>query len=87
MTHVLKTWPQYFRAIKSGLKTFEIRRDDRGFKVGDTLILKEWQPESPGAIPGYTGHDLEVQVTYITDWEQKPPYIVMGIKPKRTPTT
>lgn len=45
-THKLKTWPEYFKAIKRGVKTFEIREDDRdpGFKLHDKLELEEFIP-------------------------------------------
>lgn len=39
--HTLKTLPVYFEAIASGDKNFEVRRDDRGFQKGDTLILQK----------------------------------------------
>lgn len=39
MEHVLKTIEPYFSAVLSGDKTFEIRRNDRGFQKGDTLVL------------------------------------------------
>jgi hypothetical protein len=42
--HELKAWPSYFVAVKNGLKTFEIRNNDRDFKVGDILVLKEFVP-------------------------------------------
>ena len=42
--HELKTWPEYFEAIRTGAKRFEIRRDDRGFAVGDELILRLFDP-------------------------------------------
>lgn len=48
--HELKCWPKYFQELKEGRKTFELRRDDRGFKVGDTLWLREWTKST-----GYTG--------------------------------
>lgn len=76
-THELKTFPQYFYAVQQGLKPFEIRRNDRKFLVGDRLLLKEWNPLSQR----YTGEELLVEVTYITDFEQKDGYVVMGIKP------
>ena len=43
--HELKTWPQYFAAVRSGKKRFEIRRNDREFAVGDVLVLREFDPE------------------------------------------
>ncbi|MCX2854258.1 MULTISPECIES: ASCH/PUA domain-containing protein [Bacillus] len=73
--HHLKILPEYFEALKDGRKTFEIRHDDRGFKEGDTLSLNEWQD-------GYTGRSIDVHVTYITDFEQKPGYVVLGIQKK-----
>lgn len=37
--HTLKLNDRYFDAVANGIKTFEIRKDDRGFRVGDTLVL------------------------------------------------
>lgn len=37
--HVLKVEREYFEALRDGMKTFEIRKNDRGFKVGDILAL------------------------------------------------
>ena len=45
MRHQLKTWPEYFKAVAAGTKTFEVRENDRNFKVGDVLELREWIPE------------------------------------------
>jgi hypothetical protein len=44
MLHELKTWPGYFERIEDGTKTFEIRRNDRGFQTGDVLQLREYDP-------------------------------------------
>ena len=40
--HELKINPLYFDAIEKRLKTFELRKDDRDYKVGDLIILKEY---------------------------------------------
>ena len=59
--HKLKTWPPYFQQVKSGKKTFEIRKNDRDFKSGDILILKEWN-RNEGK---YTGDQLQKEVTSV----------------------
>lgn len=61
VTHDLKTWPGPFTATWRGAKTFEWRRDDRGFRIGDDLRLREWQPRTKT----YTGRLLLVRVLYI----------------------
>lgn len=37
--HTLKTVEPYWSAVLDGTKTFEIRRNDRAFQTGDTVIL------------------------------------------------
>jgi hypothetical protein len=44
MLHELKTLPSYFARIEDGSKTFEVRRNDRGFQAGDVLQLREYNP-------------------------------------------
>lgn len=39
--HELKTEAEYYQAIEEGLKAFELRKNDRDFKVGDMLVLEE----------------------------------------------
>lgn len=43
-THILKVVPPYFEHLLDGTKTFELRRNDRGFQRGDVLILWEYNP-------------------------------------------
>lgn len=59
MTHELKILPRWFKDVAQGLKNFEIRKNDRDYKVGDRLILKEWDGEH------YTGAFVERRVGYI----------------------
>ena len=42
MTHELKISPDYFWDVYYGRKNFELRKDDRGYQVGDQLLLREW---------------------------------------------
>lgn len=41
--HVLKTNPEIFELVKNGTKTFEYRKNDRDFKLGDLIILSKWE--------------------------------------------
>ena len=62
MIHTLKIWPEFFQAIVDDLKLFEIRKNDRDYKVGDVLILTEYEPKQQK----YTGRGLSVDVIYLT---------------------
>lgn len=61
MTHELKTWPAPFADIVRGAKTFEFRRIDRPYSVGDHLLLREYDPEREQ----YTGAEIAVRVTHM----------------------
>ena len=67
--HILKTWPEPFEAIIEGKKTFEFRKDDREFEVGDTLVLKEWELDASINEPldyfYFTGREHRCFVTYL----------------------
>jgi len=57
-THKLKTWPNYFEMMEKGIKTFEIRKNDRHYQTGDMLILKEYCPNTEQ----YTGQALAYEI-------------------------
>ena len=75
-THSLKILPEYFEAVLSGDKTFEIRYNDRDYKVGDSLCLKEF---CDGA---YTGRETIREICYMIDDPAycKEGYVVLGLK-------
>ncbi|MGN4128047.1 DUF3850 domain-containing protein [Lysinibacillus sphaericus] len=72
--HELKILNEYFEGVNEGVKTFEIRKNDRNFQVGDFLQLKEFTGEQ------FTGREILQQVTFMTDYEQKEGYVVMSIQ-------
>jgi hypothetical protein len=44
--HDVKCWPQFFDTIESGQKPFELRKNDRNYQVGDTMLIREWNPST-----------------------------------------
>lgn len=42
MIHELKIKPKFFQDIINVIKNFEIRKNDRKFRVGDILVLSEF---------------------------------------------
>ena len=60
-THELKSWPDFFAPLLDGSKTFEVRKNDRHFNVGDVVHLREWD-DRKGA---YTGRSIKKRVTFI----------------------
>jgi hypothetical protein len=78
-THTLKTWPVYYQAIADGSKTFEVRKNDRRFEVGDVLDLREWDPQT-GA---FTGREMGKVVSYVMRggaFGIDPDFCVLGFK-------
>lgn len=76
--HVLKTLSRFLDPIGNLDKTFEVRKNDRGFQVGDILHLREWLP------PGKWGpRNITCFVTYILEGPAfgiAKGYCVMAIK-------
>ena len=56
-----KVWPEFFQKILDKTKTFELRLADFECNPGDSLVLREWNPETKE----YTGRVLEKKVTYV----------------------
>ena len=79
MIHELKILPTFFSDVVSGKKTFEIRKFDRPFHVGDLLALNEYDAERKC----YTGNSVLVYIDYMLDDKEyvKSGYVILGIKP------
>ena len=69
MQHTLKTDREIFKAVQDGHKTFEIRKDDRGYQFGDILTLCETRYTGEEMKIGkpleYTGAAIDVEVLHI----------------------
>ena len=89
--HKLKCTPNQFEAMMDGKLTFQIRYNrDRGYQCGDTLLLKEYKAneilkEHDGTgdfyddSMCYTNRQIRAEVTYVSDYEQRPGVVVLAI--------
>jgi hypothetical protein len=71
--HRLKIAPFFFEAVCKGIKTFEIRNNDRGYVAGDTATLCEIHYGDE-----FTGREVNIQINYVTDYMQKDGYVVFA---------
>lgn len=76
--HELKISPKYFEDVKSGKKRFEIRKDDRDYKVGDLITLREYENGQ------YTGREIKnIPIRYIlldaTEYGLMDGYCILGL--------
>lgn len=68
-THKLKVFIKYADAIMNGTKTFEIRKNDRNFKVGDKIVFDVVSNEgiSIGAAARHPLNGQTYRIDYILD--------------------
>jgi hypothetical protein len=66
-----KAWPEYFEAVSSGKKNFDLRINDFEVSEGDTLILEEWDPKTKS----YTGRSIEKKVIYVAKFKIDPVFL------------
>ena len=85
--HCLKTWPEYYRPLKAGVKPFEVRKMDRPFAVGDIILAQNFVRGD--VIWGYTGEECAVRISYIlVDYPAiEYGYGVLGVKSASIDTT
>lgn len=76
--HYLKIKPEYYKDVECGLKTFELRKNDRNFQVGDTLMLIKLDDKG-----NETDQVRKVKVNYILkdcpQYGLKDGYAILGI--------
>lgn len=93
MIHSVKCNYEFFMALRDSTKTFEVRKKDRLFQVGDYLALNEFIPDKnidpyegcpslrTAKDGGYTGACLLYKITYILDDPQycKDGLVILGL--------
>ncbi|WP_342515502.1 DUF3850 domain-containing protein [Sutcliffiella sp. FSL R7-0096] len=74
--HQLKTIEPYFSAVKRGEKTFEVRKFDRDFQVGDFIDLVHYNQQTK-----QLGQRITKRITYMLTDEQyvKEGYVILGM--------
>lgn len=84
--HELKTDPEPFSASWWGWKNYEIRKNDRDFKLGETLALRETKYSGEEMRSGkpleYTGRVLGREITEVrTNYGLQNGWCILGVKP------
>ena len=80
--HSIRLAARYFNDVASGKKPFELRKNDRGYKVGDTLELLEFEDGRN------TGGIIQAEVTYLLEGYTglEDGYCILGIRVKKVDT-
>lgn len=75
--HYLKCASEFFDPLEEGEKPFEVRLNDRGFRVGDLCVFRRWDGTD------YTGKVAIRTVTFVLDDARYclPGHVVLGLKP------
>ena len=81
VTHILKCQKEYYALVEKGLKSFELRFNDRYFRVGEQVVIIETDA-------GFrTGKELPPkEIVYILEGEDaikfglKPGYVILQLK-------
>lgn len=76
--HSIRLAKTYFNDVASGKKSFELRKNNRGYKVGDILEMLEFEDGKN------TGRIIQAEITYILEGYTglEDGYCILGIKVK-----
>lgn len=77
--HLLKSVSPYYEDVRDGRKKFELRYNDRNFKVGDFVTHAHWD----AAKNEFTGNpNVVTEIVYLIDSGQwlSPGYCCFGIE-------
>lgn len=74
--HHVKLASQYYDAVESREKNFEIRYNDRDYREGDWLVLREWDGVN------FTGCEVVRRITHVYELDSIgwPGWVAMSIE-------
>lgn len=84
MRHELKCWPPQYEAMRRGDKTFDIRRNDRGFQTGDMVVQKAYDPRARQYLDEEACPPLFFEITYVLSgpmYGLREDYVCMALEP------
>jgi len=70
MTIEKKCWPEQFGGLSRGERRLDLRLADFKVKVGDKLLLREWDPKTRK----YTGREMKKKVSEVLAVKPDPFY-------------
>ena len=74
--HDVKTAAEFFEDAKAGIKPFELRKNDRDYKVGDFMKMRKYKDGE------WSGDIIRREITYVLEDHEglKPGYCILGVK-------
>lgn len=80
MHHDLKQFTDHFQPIVDGRMKAMVRRNDRYFQVGDTVTLREGEPDASeeGGFK-YTDNEVSAVITFIDDFGCQHGYVSLSL--------
>ena len=60
--HEVKSWPEFYAALEKG-QPFDLRDNNRRYKVGDTIVFKEYDDR----LGKLTGKKLTKRITHVME--------------------
>lgn len=83
MEHYIKIRQSFADAIYSGEKTFEVRKNDRGYQKGDTVRFTVLKDNDNIKAIDHPLNKVPYEITYVlSSWGIEEGYVVFGIKIK-----
>lgn len=83
-THTLKIYPRFFDDLIEGRKTWELRKDDRGYQVGHFLHFREFNTNQQEG-QQFTGRQARFEITYLVANLQSfglaDDHVIMSVRP------